>query len=167
MPAGAFRRKSLACPLSHSICIQGEIMTYRKLIGKVQKGFTLVEVIVVAVIVAILAGVSIPLYLGYINGTRENAAANAAGSTASFSAACVNRGGVINLVDATGLTGQADGSVAVTCNDGIATGPLIASLVVPTDINVALSGTNAVVGKHIKGGAPSPPFTFQTAAPTK
>lgn len=37
------------------------------------RGFTLVEVIVTAVIVAILAGVAIPNYLGYVTQTRQDA----------------------------------------------------------------------------------------------
>jgi prepilin-type N-terminal cleavage/methylation domain-containing protein len=36
-----------------------------------KKGFTLVEVIVVAVIVAVLAAVAIPLYMGYLDSTRQ------------------------------------------------------------------------------------------------
>ncbi len=54
---------------------------------KNQKGFTLVEVIVVAVIVLILAAVAIPLYNGYIKDSRQNVANNTAGSVASAFAA--------------------------------------------------------------------------------
>jgi len=45
-----------------------------------EKGFTLVEVIVVAVIVAVLAAVAIPLYMGYIKDSRINVGNNVAGS---------------------------------------------------------------------------------------
>lgn len=62
-------------------------------INKSQRGFTLVEVIVVAIIVAALAAVAIPLYNGYVTSSRNNAAANAAGSVASFMGACINQGG--------------------------------------------------------------------------
>ncbi len=44
----------------------------KKLIKKDQKGFTLVEVIVVLVILAIMAAVLIPSLVGYINKAREN-----------------------------------------------------------------------------------------------
>jgi prepilin-type N-terminal cleavage/methylation domain-containing protein len=51
---------------------------------KNSKGFTLVEVIVVAVIVAVLAGVAVLSYNGYIKDSRKNMAANTAGSIASL-----------------------------------------------------------------------------------
>jgi len=48
-----------------------------------EKGFTLVEVIVVAVIVAVLAAVAIPLYMGYIRDSRINVGNNVGGSLSS------------------------------------------------------------------------------------
>jgi prepilin-type N-terminal cleavage/methylation domain-containing protein len=50
---------------------------------KSNKGFTLVEVIVVAVIVLVLAAVAIPLYSGYVKDSRRAAADNLAGAIAS------------------------------------------------------------------------------------
>ena len=55
----------------------------RKTVRSVQ-GFTLIEVIVVAVIIAVLSAVAIPLYNGYIRDSRRNTAENVAGSAASF-----------------------------------------------------------------------------------
>ena len=52
--------------------------------NKKQKGFTLVEVIVVAVIVAVLAAVAIPLYNGYVKDSRMNVCQNTAASIASM-----------------------------------------------------------------------------------
>jgi prepilin-type N-terminal cleavage/methylation domain-containing protein len=62
------------------------------------KGFTLVEVIVVAVIVLVLAAVAIPLYNGYINDSRRASMENAAGAIASGFGASIQAGGtaVIN-----------------------------------------------------------------------
>jgi prepilin-type N-terminal cleavage/methylation domain-containing protein len=57
------------------------------------KGFTLVEVIVVAVIVLVLAAVAIPLYNGYINDSRKASAENIAGSIASSAGAATQQGG--------------------------------------------------------------------------
>ena len=50
---------------------------------KNKKGFTLVEVIVVAVIVAVLAAVAIPLYMGYVRDSRIDVGNNVGGSLAS------------------------------------------------------------------------------------
>jgi len=57
---------------------------------KNEKGFTLVEVIVVAVIVAVLALVSIQLYQGYVTEARKNTAENLAASAASYLQSIVN-----------------------------------------------------------------------------
>ncbi len=48
------------------------------------KGFTLVEVIVVAVIVAILAVSSVQLYIGYVNDARKQVLEGVAGNAATF-----------------------------------------------------------------------------------
>jgi type IV pilus assembly protein PilA len=62
---------------------------FRKMM-KNEKGFTLVEVIVVAVIVAVLAAVAIPLYLGYIESSKVNMANNTASSAATYLGAARN-----------------------------------------------------------------------------
>ena len=54
--------------------------------------FTLIEVIVVAVIVAILAAVAIPIYNGYVKNTRQNIVDNTAGSAATFCATSRDHG---------------------------------------------------------------------------
>ncbi|KMQ50772.1 hypothetical protein CHISP_2295 [Chitinispirillum alkaliphilum] len=72
---------------------------------KKNSGFTLVEVIVVAVIVAVLALGAIQLYQGYIRDSRSNTAENLASSAAGYITTERNRG--------------ASGSVSV--NDGVIT----------------------------------------------
>lgn len=80
-----------------------------------QKGFTLVEVIVVAIIVAALAAVAIPLYNSYVTTSRNNAAANAAGSVASFMGACSNQTGVVTGAPAITAGTAFTGPNVLTC----------------------------------------------------
>jgi prepilin-type N-terminal cleavage/methylation domain-containing protein len=77
---------------------------------KNRRGFTLVEVIVVAVIVAILAAVAVPLYLQYVDKARLEVVNNACGSAASFFGACLNAGGT-----AAPATGAVAAGATVTC----------------------------------------------------
>jgi type IV pilus assembly protein PilE len=50
---------------------------------KNRRGFTLTEVIVTSVIVAILAAVAIPSYLGYMHSAQQNAVDNLSATAAS------------------------------------------------------------------------------------
>jgi prepilin-type N-terminal cleavage/methylation domain-containing protein len=106
---------------------------------KRQSGFTLVEVIVVAVIVAILAGVSVPLYLNYIENSRLNQANNAAGSAASFLAACRNGGGS----SVAGIAGTVDPTTVLTCGSGTGDGTTIT---IPNGIQLTTTGTFPAAG---------------------
>jgi len=74
--------------------------------NKKSKGFTLVEVIVVAVIVGVLAAVAIPLYLNYVNDSRLQSATNVAGAAAVFCAACKNSGDTATIAGAAITNGK-------------------------------------------------------------
>ena len=50
---------------------------------KKQNGFTLVEAIVVAVIMAVLAAVAVPMYLGYVEDSKQKVVDNIAQSAAA------------------------------------------------------------------------------------
>jgi len=127
----------------------------------VQKGFTLVEVIVVAVIVAILAGVSVPLYLGYINNSRVNQATNAAGSAASFVNACHNGGGTITIDEAGAFAASVEVDSLLVCATGNGNDP---SLQLPENITLTVSGTgNSFTAENSEGGGESAPFSFTPA----
>jgi type IV pilus assembly protein PilA len=123
-----------------------------------QKGFTLVEVIVVAIIVAALAAVAIPLYNNYVTTSKNNAAANCAGSVASFMGACLNQSGTPGGIT---LADQA-GPLPITCTVAAA---VISSIQVPAGIHIkatALSSPGTIVtnGTGATGGANDQTYSF-------
>ncbi len=81
---------------------------------KRNQGFTLVEVIVVAVIVAVLALVGIQLYTGYVQDARQNTAENLAASAAGYLATERNRGTVPDPLTARPLVSDTAGSGGLT-----------------------------------------------------
>ena len=62
-----------------------------------KKGFTLIEAIVVAVIVLVLAAVAIPIYNGFVNDARQDAVDNLAETAAAAANTFVRKRGVGNL----------------------------------------------------------------------
>ncbi|MDD4205261.1 MAG: prepilin-type N-terminal cleavage/methylation domain-containing protein [Candidatus Delongbacteria bacterium] len=69
--------------------VSTRLKTKKEEVKKMRKGFTLIEVLVVAVIVAVLAAVAIPAYNGYIQSSKERVAKNTAGTIAAAIAAYV------------------------------------------------------------------------------
>ena len=126
---------------------------------KNQQGFTLVEVIVVAIIVAALAAVAIPLYNGYVTSSRTNAAANAAGSVASLMGTCVNQGGTASSGS---IAAGADivGPATVTCViTGVSPSPSIA---VPSGIIIKISDYSHSPGTVKGKGGTTSDYVDQT-----
>lgn len=128
-----------------------------------QSGFTLVEVIVVAIIVAALAAVAVPMYANYVTSSRENAAANASGSVASFMGACINQTGVVEGTDIS-ATVETDGtkSASLACKIGTVTS---SSMQLPAGIKFKISSfsaTGSVEAKHIdsKTGSPAQIYKY-------
>ncbi|MBQ7145062.1 MAG: prepilin-type N-terminal cleavage/methylation domain-containing protein [Oscillospiraceae bacterium] len=78
-------------------------------------GFTLVELIIVIAILAILTGVAVPVYSGYIKKANEASDLQLLGAmNTAFSAACAERGvNPTNLVAAAALSGE-QGNMTVT-----------------------------------------------------
>jgi type IV pilus assembly protein PilE len=60
---------------------------------KISKGFTLIEAIITAVIIAILAAVAIPMYTGYVTGARQDRVNNLAQTAAAAANAYVRKTG--------------------------------------------------------------------------
>lgn len=107
-----------------------------KKINKKQQGFTLVEVIVVAVIVAVLAAVAIPLYMGYIKDSRINVANNTAGTVAS---AC---GATKQQNPANVVTGTFTAGAVISFNGESGTPN---NIQVPLDFSVTIDGSASTV----------------------
>ncbi|MDR2577512.1 MAG: prepilin-type N-terminal cleavage/methylation domain-containing protein [Chitinispirillales bacterium] len=108
---------------------------------KNNKGFTLVEVIVVAAIVLILAAVAIPMYMGYVRDSRQAAASNAAGSIATFMGTANQIGNTVawdlnTRTFSTGTAGQA-GTL------GTFTGAT--QVVVPNGFSVAITDGQVII----------------------
>lgn len=117
------------------------------------KGFTLVEVIVVAVIVAVLALVGIQLYQGYVQDARQSTAEHLAASAASFLATERSRG--------TTLTGTWGGGETVTASSTTA-GVSEVSFTVPSNSSVTVnytSGTDLSQGGTVSATTNGTPST--------
>lgn len=114
------------------------------------KGFTLVEVIVVAVIVAVLALVAIQLYQGYVKEARRNTAENLAASAASHIQSCMNSNPDLTVAtDFPDISGDADGQWENDLNPD-PDGANIVYFTAPANswvsVNDAGTGVYAVVG---------------------
>jgi prepilin-type N-terminal cleavage/methylation domain-containing protein len=124
--------------------------------NKSQRGFTLVEVIVVAIIVAALAGVAIPMYNNYVTTSRSNAAANAAGSVASWLGQCLSQQGAVGGITTTQTTGAAP--ITITCAATINGVPntQISTMALPPKIKFTITNLTSngnVLAEHVDGSA--------------
>ena len=139
-----------------------------------QMGFTLIEVIVVAVIIAVISAVAIPLYNGYLKDSRIRTAENVAGSAASFLGTAVAQFGIqagttvkykvgaaswTNLGDITSFTDVKNYTTLVSTSTspvtiGILTDTTkspVNSFIIPTGIGLYVDGVNGFVkAKHVE-----------------
>ena len=104
-----------------------------------KKGFTLIEVMVVAVIVAILAAVAIPAYNGYVERAGNNVAMNVAGTIASGVQTWISEGNTVSTLAATA------GPSSYTVGGNI-------TVKFPQDITVTVTAAS-VTAIHSKGGS--------------
>ena len=91
-----------------------------------RKGFTLIEVLVVAVIVAILAAVAIPAYNQYIRSSKEKVAINYAATVAQSAGVFYSQSqtypalGDLNISTPVGYTASLDNTQVIVSGDGSA-----------------------------------------------
>jgi type IV pilus assembly protein PilA len=104
-----------------------------------RQGFTLVEVIVVAVIVAILSAVAVPLYLGYINSAKVSTANANAGACATYLTSARNSG-------ATAITGYAASMASGAVLSYTPEGGEAVTFTIPDSTTIASTGTIAAGG---------------------
>jgi len=81
-----------------------------------RKGFTLIEVLVVAVIVAVLAAVAIPAYNGYIKSSKEKVALNTAATVASALATYYSENQNCTRIETFGTNSTPGGTLAIPLN---------------------------------------------------
>lgn len=131
-------------------------------IRRSSKGFTLVEVIVVAVIVAVLALVAIQLYRGYVTESRQNTAENLAASAASFIESAININPTL-----VGTFGNLDGANAYPTNSWVIDMPAATAAsgaavqtVFTCPVNAVITVTGNSVTATIAGTATSSPYPF-------
>ncbi|MGA2506478.1 MAG: prepilin-type N-terminal cleavage/methylation domain-containing protein [Chitinispirillaceae bacterium] len=124
-----------------------------------ENGFTLVEGIVVAVIVAVLSAVATPLYMGYVRDTRINVADNIASMVAS---AC----GATKLEDSSLVAAVINGSPYASTRTTVSTITLKGmggednKIQVPADFSVSVDNTNVVCIYTKDANIVSRTFTF-------
>ncbi|MGA2507149.1 MAG: prepilin-type N-terminal cleavage/methylation domain-containing protein [Chitinispirillaceae bacterium] len=163
---GYFHKSIIALPgwarmqyLNHFL-IKGGSMFHQV---RKEKGFTLVEVIVVAVIVAVLAAVAIPLYMGYIKDSRINVGNNVAGTISSACGASTQQ----KVTFATGtFVSPSEPTAPVSLNfASVSDNTVKNTIVIPNDYTAVIA--DAAPGNSTGTGSVTCYYTDYTATSAK
>ena len=110
---------------------------------KVQKGFTLIELMIVVAIIGILAAIAIPAYQNYVKKAKFSEVVSMTGGYKTAVELCYNETGVAVGATATACDAGSNGvPAAITTAVGN-----VASIAVDTGGKITATGTSAVDGK--------------------
>lgn len=111
-----------------------------------KEGFTLVEIIVVAVIVVVLALIGVQIYQGYVQESRQMVIENTAGSAATYLNTAVNLG--IAITKESFESPLTDAGTWVTNTEGGNSSLFRAPAGVIVTINTSSKSVTASMGEH-------------------